>query len=44
MYILFMQIFTVFATFGNFPPLLAVWFPNILFGIIALILARTAPK
>jgi len=44
MYILFMQIFTVFATFGNFPPLLAVWFPNILFGIIALIMARTAPK
>jgi lipopolysaccharide export LptBFGC system permease protein LptF len=24
--------------------LLAVWFPNILFGIIALILVRTAPK
>ena len=43
-YILFMQIFTVFATLGNLPPLLAVWTPNILFGIIALILARTAPK
>jgi lipopolysaccharide export system permease protein len=44
MYILFMQVFTVLATFGNFPALLAVWFPNILFGIIALILVRTAPK
>lgn len=44
LYILFMQIFTVLATFGNFPPLLAVWIPNILFGIIALALARSAPK
>jgi lipopolysaccharide export system permease protein len=43
-YILFMQVFTVLATFGNFPALLAVWFPNILFGIIALILVRAAPK
>lgn len=44
LYILFMQVFTVMATFGNFPPLLAVWIPNILFGIIALILVRMAPK
>ncbi|MDP4280527.1 MAG: LptF/LptG family permease [Bacteroidota bacterium] len=44
LYILFMQIFTVFATFGNFPPLLAVWIPNILFGIIAIFLLRMAPK
>jgi lipopolysaccharide export system permease protein len=43
-YILFMQIFTVFATLGNLPPLLAVWIPNILFGMIALILAKSAPK
>jgi lipopolysaccharide export system permease protein len=43
-YILFMQIFTVFATFGNLPPLLAVWIPNILFGIIALILAVNTRK
>jgi lipopolysaccharide export system permease protein len=43
-YILFMQVFTVLATFGNFPALLAVWFPNLLFGIIALILLRIAPK
>ncbi|MCX6243605.1 MAG: LptF/LptG family permease [Bacteroidetes bacterium] len=44
LYILFMQVFTVLATFGNFPPLLAVWTPNIIFGIIALILARLSPK
>jgi len=43
-YILFMQIFTVFATFGNFPPMLAVWVPNIIFGIISLFLAKRAPK
>jgi lipopolysaccharide export system permease protein len=43
-YILFMQVFTVFATFGNFPPMLAVWTPNLLFTGIALILVRTAPK
>jgi lipopolysaccharide export system permease protein len=43
-YILFMQIFTVLATFGNFPPLIAVWIPNIIFGLIALFLARLAPK
>jgi lipopolysaccharide export system permease protein len=44
LYILFMQVFTVMATFGNFPPLLAVWIPNILFGLIAYILLRMAPK
>jgi len=43
-YILFMQVFTVFATFGNFPPLLAVWTPNIIFTAIAFILVRIAPK
>jgi lipopolysaccharide export system permease protein len=44
LYILFMQVFTVFATFGNFPPLLAVWIPNLIFGVIALVMAYTAPK
>jgi lipopolysaccharide export system permease protein len=43
-YILFMQISTVFATFGDLPPLIAVWLPNIVFGIIALVLIRLAPK
>ena len=44
LYILFLQIFTVFATFGNLPPLLAVWVPNIIFGIVAIILSRMTPK
>ena len=44
LYILFMQIFTVFATFGDLPPMIAVWVPNIIFGIIAFIMIRSAPK
>ncbi len=44
LYILFMQISTVFANFGDLPPLIAVWLPNIIFGIIAFILIRLAPK
>jgi len=43
-YILFMQIFTVFATLGNLPPILAVWVPNIIFGVVALIMVQKAPK
>lgn len=43
-YILFMQISSVFGAFGNIPPYLAVWIPNIFFGIIALALIRMAPK
>lgn len=43
-YIVFMQISTVFATFGTLSPLLAVWIPNILFAFIALYLLRIAPK
>jgi lipopolysaccharide export system permease protein len=43
-YILFMQIFTVFATFGDLPPLIAVWIPNIIFSFIAFFLYRIAPK
>lgn len=43
-FILFMQITTVFATFGNLPPVIAVWIPNILFGMLALWLLRIAPK
>ncbi|MBW6490152.1 MAG: LptF/LptG family permease [Lentimicrobium sp.] len=43
-FILFMQVTTVFATFGNLPPVVAVWIPNILFGILAIWLLRIAPK
>lgn len=43
-YILFMQVSTTFATKGNLHPLLAVWIPNIIFGIIGLFLYKMAPK
>ena len=44
MYILFMQISSVFGQFGTIPPILAVWIPNIFFGFVALLLIRLAPK
>ncbi len=43
-FIMFMQITTVFATFGSLNPMLAVWIPNILYGILSIFLIRTAPK
>lgn len=43
-FIMFMQVTTVFATFGNLPPVIAVWIPNFLFGILAFWLIRIAPK
>jgi lipopolysaccharide export system permease protein len=44
LYILFMQISSVFGAFGDVPPALAVWIPNIIFGVIAAVLIRLAPK
>lgn len=43
-YIFFMQISTTFATLGNFSPLMAVWFPNIVFSCVAAYLYYIAPK
>ncbi len=43
-FILFQQISTVFATHGDLDPVLAVWLPNIIFGVLALFLLRIAPK
>lgn len=43
-FILFMQVTSVFATFGNLPPIIAVWIPNILFGILGIYLLKIAPK
>jgi lipopolysaccharide export system permease protein len=43
-FILFMQVTTVFATFSNLPPIIAVWIPNVLFGLLGLYLLRIAPK
>ncbi|MBC7948024.1 MAG: LptF/LptG family permease [Chitinophagaceae bacterium] len=35
---------TVFATKGNFPPLLAAWLPNIAFSVVAYWMYRRTPK
>jgi lipopolysaccharide export system permease protein len=43
-YILFMQISTVFATFGSLSPVFAAWLPNILFSILGAYLIYKAPK
>lgn len=43
-YVLFMQVSTVFATFGSLTPALAAWLPNILFGILSAFLIKIAPK
>ncbi|MFN9595224.1 MAG: LptF/LptG family permease [Bacteroidota bacterium] len=43
-YIMFMQVTTTFATNGNLHAAVAVWIPNIVFGIIAIILYVKAPK
>jgi lipopolysaccharide export system permease protein len=44
MYILFMQVSSVFGQFGTISPFLAVWIPNIFFGVVAVLLIRLAPK
>jgi lipopolysaccharide export system permease protein len=43
-YILLMRVSTVFATFGNLPPYIAAWIPNMIFTIIGLYLLKSAPK
>jgi len=35
---------TVFSTKGDFPPFIAAWLPNVIFGGIAYLLYRMAPK
>lgn len=43
-FILFMQISTTFAVYGGLQPWLAVWLPNLVFGLIGAYLLWTAPK
>ena len=43
-YILFQTISASFATNGGWPPMLAVWIPNIIFFIIAFVLYRRTPR
>ena len=43
-FILLLQITSVFAIFGNLPAAVALWIPNFIYGIVAIILLRLAPK
>jgi len=43
-YIFAMKVTTVAAINVGFPPILAVWIPNVLFGLIGLYLYKIAPK
>ena len=43
-FIFFDKIFGTLAEKSTFPPIIAVWIPNIVFGILAIILLRNAKK
>ena len=43
-YVFFDKIFGVLAQQSDLSPILAVWLPNILFGILAIYLVRNAKK
>ena len=43
-FVFFDKIFGVLAEKSSFPPFLAVWFPNIIFGILAIFLLRNAKR
>jgi lipopolysaccharide export system permease protein len=43
-YILFLQFASQFSLKGNLGPMMAMWIPNILYSIIALVLYKMAPK
>jgi lipopolysaccharide export system permease protein len=43
-YILFLQFSSQFSLKGNLSPMLAMWIPNILYSVIALVLYKLAPK
>lgn len=43
-FVFFDKIFGVMAEQSDFPPLVAVWFPNVLFGILAIYLLKNAKR
>ncbi len=43
-YILFLQFASQFSLKGNLGPMLAMWIPNIIYSIVALVLYKMAPK
>jgi lipopolysaccharide export system permease protein len=43
-YILFMRFSQMFVHTDTLPPFIAIWLPNILFAVVAVVLYRMAPK
>jgi lipopolysaccharide export system permease protein len=43
-FILFMQVSTTFAEGGIISPLVSVWIPNLIYGVLAFFMIRFAPK
>jgi lipopolysaccharide export system permease protein len=43
-YILFLQFASQFSLKGNLSPILAMWIPNIIYSVIAMVLYKLAPK
>jgi lipopolysaccharide export system permease protein len=43
-FILFFTLFRTFAENGSMPPQISVWIPNIIFGIISLIMYKYVPR
>ncbi len=43
-FILFDRFSTIFSVKGDFPPLIAAWLPNLIFGVLTYYLYRKAPK
>ncbi len=43
-YVFFDKVFGVMAEQSNFPPLVAVWFPNVVFGILAIYMLYNAKR
>ena len=43
-FVFFDKIFGVMAEQSNFPPIIAVWFPNVIFGILAIYLLQNAKR
>jgi lipopolysaccharide export system permease protein len=44
LYMLLLRFSSTFATNANLPAIIAVWIPNVIFGILAIILIKKAPK
>ncbi len=44
LYILFSRFSIIFSTKGNFPPLLAAWVPNLIFGLLAYYFYKRAAR